>query len=191
MIKRSLTTILAADIAGFSRLVSEDEEGALRLHQRQRIEIIDPLLKEHRGRVANTAGDSLLIEFPSAVEAVRFATDMQSEIAISNTSLPVAKHMIYRIGINIGDVVAKDHDLLGDGVNIAARLEALALPGGIIISRNVRDQVRDKLAHDLNDLGDVAVKNISRPLRVFQLVGEGEARMPKLEGSSTHAGADS
>lgn len=177
MIKRSLTTILAADIAGFSRLVGEAEERALRQRHRQRVEIIDPLLQDHRGRVANTAGDSLLIEFPSAVDAVRFAIAMQTQLQQSNAVLPMSSQMAYRIGINIGDVVTEGDDLLGDGVNIAARLEALANPGGIVIHQSVREQVRDKLDLDLHDLGKMAVKNIARPVHAFQVVREGEARM--------------
>lgn len=174
---RRLTTIVAADIVGFSRLIGVDEEGTLAEQRSQRTELIDPLLHEHGGRVANTAGDSLVIEFPSAVEAVRFAIAMQAGIAERNADVPMEQQMAYRIGINVGDVVAQGDDLLGDGVNVAARLEALAPPGGIILSRTARDQVRDRMPLNLADLGEVEVRNISRDVRAFQVLREGEAPM--------------
>ncbi|SHJ80859.1 TolB amino-terminal domain-containing protein [Shimia gijangensis] len=175
--ERRLTTILAADIVGFSSLIGSDEEGILALRRRHRDEVITPLLKEHHGRVANTAGDSWLIEFPSTVEALRFAIEGQTRIEAMNVDAPESGAMQYRIGINLGDVVAEGDDLLGDGVNIAARLEALAPAGGIVISRTARDQVRDRLDVDLHDLGNVPVKNIERPVRAFQVVRPGEAKM--------------
>ena len=173
--QRRLTTIVAADVAGYSRLVGLDEEGtlaALRLHREA---LIDPLLEQHGGRVANTAGDSLLIEFPSAVEAVRCAMAVQEGMTVRNADVPEDRRIEFRVGINVGDVVDQDGDLLGDGVNIAARLEAQAPPGGIVLSRAVRDQVRDRMELDLTDLGEVEVKNIARPVRAFQVVGEGVA----------------
>ena len=173
--QRRLTTILAADIAGFSRLIGVDEEGTLSAQRGHRGEFINPLLEQHDGRVANTAGDSLLIEFPSAVEAVRYALAMQEGMASRNKPVHEDHRIVYRIGINVGDVVTDGDDLLGDGVNVAARLEALAPPGGIILSRTARDQVRDRLELDLADLGEVAVKNITRPVRTFQVLRKGEA----------------
>ncbi len=175
--KRRLTTILAADIVSFSRLIGADEEGILALRRQHQRQIIAPLLKAHGGRVANTAGDSWLIEFPSAVEALRFAIAGQTRIERMNAGLPENAQMHYRIGINLGDVVPEEGDLLGDGVNIAARLEALAPAGGILISRSVRDQVRDRLDLDLQDLGEIEVKNITRPVRAFQVLRSGEPRM--------------
>ncbi len=172
--QRRLAAILAADIAGFSRLVDVDEEGTLAAQRGHRVELIDPLLEQYNGRIANTAGDSILIEFPSAVEAVRMAIAMQDGLISRNTNVPADHRIAYRIGINIGDVVAEETDLLGDGVNVAARLEALAPPGGIIISRSVRDHVRDRLQLILADLGEVGVKNIARPVRAFQVLREGE-----------------
>ncbi len=183
--ERRLTTILAADIAGFSRLIGVDEEGTLEAQRSLRSELIDPLLERHGGRIANTAGDSLLIEYPSAVEAVRCALALQAGLAERNAEIPEDRRIVYRIGINVGDVVDQAGDLLGDGVNVAARLEALAPPGGIIISRSVRDQVRDRLELRLSDLGQMSVKNIARPVRAFQLLNEGETAM-RAPGKSTY-----
>ncbi|HSM39879.1 MAG TPA: adenylate/guanylate cyclase domain-containing protein, partial [Afifellaceae bacterium] len=168
-VQRRLTTIVAADIAGFSRLVGIDEEGTLSAQRWHRKDLIDPLLERHGGRVANTAGDSLLIEFPSAVEAVRCAMSVQAEMSVRNAAVPPDRRIEYRIGINVGDVVVEDDDLLGDGVNIAARLEALAQPGGICLSGTTRDHIRDRLDIGLQDMGEVSVKNISRPVQVFRV----------------------
>lgn len=184
--QRRLTTILAADIAGFSRLVGLDEEGTLAAQRSHRTELINPLLEQHNGRVANTAGDSLLIEFPSAVEAVRCALAVQEGMAERNAAISEDRRINYRIGINVGDVVAEGNDLLGDGVNVAARLEALAPSGGIVLSRSARDQVRDRLAIDLADLGEISVKNIARPVRAFQVLREGEAVMRAPRRSPQH-----
>jgi len=173
--ERRLTTIVAADIAGFSSLVGADEEGTLAAQRSHRTELIDPLIKEYHGRIANTAGDSLLVEFPSAVEAVRCSNAVQEGMAERNRDVPIERRIQYRIGINLGDVVAEGDDLLGDGVNVAARLEGLAKPGGICISRMVRDSVRDRLEIALEDMGEVEVKNIARPVRVFRVLAEGEA----------------
>lgn len=175
---RRLAAILAADVAGFSALIGADEEGTLEAQRRHRAELIDPLLAKYAGRVANTAGDSLLIEFPSAVDAVRMAVATQDEMRERNASVREVREdrrIEYRMGINLGDVVAEKQDLLGNGVNVAARLQALAPPGGIILSRSVRDQVRDRMKLTLADLGEVRVKNIARPIRAFQLLREGEA----------------
>jgi TolB-like protein/class 3 adenylate cyclase len=172
--QRRLTTIVAADIAGFSRLVSDDEEGTLAAQSRHRDELIRPLLEEHHGRVANTAGDSFLFEFPSAVEAVRCSIAVQEGMAERNRDVPANKRIEYRIGINVGDVIAEGGDLLGDGVNVAARLEALAEPGGICLSHTVHDQVRDRTDVALEDMGEIEVKNITRPIRVFRVLGQGE-----------------
>ncbi|MGQ7844777.1 adenylate/guanylate cyclase domain-containing protein [Granulosicoccus sp. 3-233] len=183
--ERRLTTILAADIAGFSRLIGLDEEGTLEAQRSHHKEFIDPLLEKHGGRVANTAGDSLLVEYPSAVEAVRCALALQTGLAERNAEIPRDRRIEYRIGINVGDVVNQSGDLLGDGVNVAARLEALAPPGGIIVSRSVRDQVRDRLELDMSDLGEISVKNITRAVRAFQVLKEGDTAM-KSPGKSTY-----
>jgi adenylate cyclase len=175
--QRRLTTILAADIAGFSRLVGVDEEGTIAAVRAHRAELIEPLLKTHGGRIANTAGDSLLIEFASTVDAVRFALEMQDGMRARHEDVAADRRIEYRIGINLGDVIAEGDDLLGDGVNVAARLEALAPPGGIVLSRSVRDQVRDRLALELDDLGEVEVKNIRRPVRAFQVRRAGSPKV--------------
>jgi adenylate cyclase len=169
--QRRLAAIVAADVAGYSRLMGVDEEGtitALRAHRR---EVIEPKLAEFNGRIANTAGDSFLMEFSSAVEALRCAVEIQEEIAVRNETVPAERQLMFRIGINVGDVVANGDDLLGDGVNVAARLEALAESGGICISRSARDQVRDRMEIGLEDMGEVEVKNIARPVRAFRVLG--------------------
>ena len=171
---RRLTTIVAADVAGYSRLTAADEEGTLAALRAHRIELIDPKIAEYRGRIANTAGDSLLIEFPSVVEALRCSIDVQSAMAARNSEVPEDQRIEFRLGINVGDVIEQEGDLLGDGVNVAARLEGLAEPGGICLSRTARDQVRDRMDIALEDLGEVEVKNIARPVRVFRVLAAGE-----------------
>ena len=166
---RRLAAIVAADVAGYSRLVGQDEEGTLRALRAHRAELIDPLIEAHGGRIANTAGDSLLLEFRSAVDAVRCAIAFQEGMADRNDDVDAEEQICFRIGINLGDVIAEGGDLLGDGVNVAARIEALTPPGGICIARAVRDQVRDKLDLVLEDLGEHQVKNIARPVRVFRV----------------------
>src|SRR5271170_1250071 len=167
---RRLTAILVADVAGYSRLMGADEEGT---HERLKAhlqELVDPKIKEHRGRTVKNTGDGLLAEFPSVVDAVRCAVEVQRGMAEANAAaIPPEKRIEFRIGINLGDVIAEEHDIFGDGVNIAARLEALVEPGGICVSRVVRDQVRDKLDFAFEDLGDQAVKNIARTVRVFRV----------------------
>jgi TolB-like protein/class 3 adenylate cyclase/Flp pilus assembly protein TadD len=187
-VQRRLTTILAADIAGFSRLIGLDEEGTLTAQRAHRTELINPLLERYDGRVANTAGDSLLIEFPSAVQAVRCALAMQEGITHRNAAVPAERRIEYRIGINVGDVVAEEGDLLGDGVNVAARLESIAPAGGIILSRAARDQVRDRLALELADLGEVSVKNIARPVRAFEVLRNGETAAGAQKKPNQHYG---
>lgn len=182
--ERRLTTIVAADIAEFSRLTGLDEEGTLVAQRGHREALIDPVVNRHGGRIANTAGDSLLIEFKSAVEAIRCSVAWQDGMAARNANVPAHQRIEYRIGVNVGDVVADGIDLLGDGVNIAARLEALASPGGVILSGTVRDQIHGKFDIELADLGDVQVKNIQRPIRAFQIMKDGQAHIP-LRGVKT------
>ncbi len=171
---RRLAAIVAADVAGYSRLVGLDEEGVLRALRTHRAEFIDPLIAEHGGRIANTAGDSLLLEFPSAVDALRCALELQAGMEKRNADTPSDRRIRFRIGVNVGDVVSEGDDLLGEGVNIAARLEGVAPAGGICLSRAARDQVRDRMPVDLDDLGEVQVKNIARPVRAFRVQGMGE-----------------
>jgi adenylate cyclase len=167
-VERKLTTILCADVCGYTRLMEQDEAGTLATLQVYRA-AIDGLIGRHRGRIVSTAGDSLLAEFPSVVEAVQCAIEIQQELGGRNRSLPDARRMLFRIGINLGDVMLHGGDLFGEGVNVAARLEALAEPGGICISRTVYDQVRGKLSVGFDDLGDQPVKNISEPVQAFRV----------------------
>jgi adenylate cyclase len=167
-VERKLTTILCADVYGYSRLMEQDETATLDTLRVYR-DAIDGLIARHRGRIASTAGDSLLADFPSVVEAVQCAIEIQQELAGRNRSLPDARRMAFRIGINLGDVMLHDGDLYGEGVNVAARLEGLAEPGGICISRTVYDQVHNKLTVGFDDLGEQPVKNISEPVQVFRV----------------------
>src|SRR5436190_11662773 len=171
---RRLAAILAADVAGYSRLMGMDEEGTLECLKVLRRELADPKIKEHRGRIVKTTGDGLLVEFQSVVDAVRCAVDVQREMALRNTGVPTDRRIEFRIGVNLGDIIKDRGDIFGDGVNVAARLEALAEPGGICVSRVVRDQVRDKLDFTFDDRGDQQVKNITRPVRVFDVRIAGE-----------------
>jgi adenylate cyclase len=175
---RRLAAILAADVAGYSRLMGADEEGTherLTAHFR---ELVDPKIKEHRGRTVKNTGDGLLAEFASVVDAVRCAAQVQRGMIDREPETPDERRIRFRIGINLGDVIVEEHDIFGDGVNVAARLEALAEPGGICISRTVRDHVRDKLTYPFDDLGDQSVKNIARPVRVYALCREAIADLP-------------
>src|SRR5712672_1768162 len=142
---RRLAAILAADVAGYSRLMGADEEGTHERLKAHRRALVDPKIAEHHGRIVKTTGDGMLVEFPSVVDAVRCAVEVQRGMVERNAASPVGKRIEFRVGINLGDVIAEEDDIFGDGVNVAARLEALAEPGGICVSRVVRDQVRDKL----------------------------------------------
>jgi adenylate cyclase len=174
---RRLAAILAADVAGYSRLMGEDEEGTLAALKAIRRELADPKIKEHHGRIVKTTGDGLLLEFASVVDAVRCAVEVQREMADRNADVPPDRRLELRMGINLGDIIKDGRDIYGDGVNVAARLEALAEPGGICVSRVVRDQVRDKLAFSFEDMGEQQVKNIARPIRVHRIL-LGETRDP-------------
>jgi len=165
---RRLAAILAADVAGYSRLMGADEEGTLAALKAIRRELGDPKVKEHRGRIVKTTGDGLLIEFASVVDAVRCAVEVQRGMAERNAEVPEARRIEFRIGINLGDIIRDGRDIFGDGVNIAARLEALSEPGGICVSGIVHDQVRDKLDVAFEDMGERQVKNISRPVHVWR-----------------------
>jgi class 3 adenylate cyclase len=181
--KRKIAAILAADIAGYSRLVAEDEEETLRRLQSYR-SVTDDFIARYGGRIFNTAGDAVLAEFPSAVEAVRCAIDIQESLRTRNMAYPPSRHMSFRIGITIGDVVERDGDLLGDGVNIAARLEGLAEVGGICISRSVHEQVANKLSVQFADIGAQEVKNIPTPIHAFMVAmrrEDGTYSTPRLK----------
>ena len=162
---RRLTAILAADVAGYSRLMGADEEGTYHRLRAHFAELVEPKVSEHNGRTVKNTGDGLLAEFASVVDAVRCAAQIQRGMIDREVEVPNERRIRFRIGINLGDVIAEDNDIFGDGVNVAARLEALAEPGGICISRTVRDQIRDKLHYSFEDLGEQSVKNIARPVR--------------------------
>jgi TolB-like protein/class 3 adenylate cyclase len=183
-VERRLAAILAGDIAGYSRLMGVDEEGTLRQLKVHRKELVDPKITEHRGRIVKTTGDGILVEFVSVVDAVRCAVDIQRGMAERNTDIPVDRRIELRIGINVGDIISDANDIYGDGVNVAARLEALAEPGGIMVSRSVYEQVRDKLSFSFEDLGEQAVKNIARPIGVHR-VHISELAPTMKSGSST------
>src|SRR5712691_3987361 len=168
-VDRRLAAILAADVAAYSRLMGVDEEGTLAALKRYRRELVDPKITEHRGRIVKTTGDGMLVEFVSVVDAVRCAVDIQRGMGERNTGVPQEKCIQLRIGINVGDIISDNDDIYGDGVNVAARLEALAEPGGICVSRNVHDQVRDKLSFGFEDMGEQVVKNIARPIGVHRV----------------------
>ena len=177
-VERRLTAILAADVVGYSRLMGADEEGTLSALKAIRRELVDPRIVEHRGRIVKTTGDGMLVEFASVVDAVRCAVDVQREMAERNTGTPAETRIEFRVGINLGDIIIDGDDIFGDGVNVAARLETLAEPGSICVSRVVRDQVRDKLAFAFEDMGEQQVKNIARPVRVFRVRPDGPLPNP-------------
>jgi adenylate cyclase len=184
--ERKLVAILSADVAGYSRLMGQDEVGTLATLSAHR-EVIDDLIGLRGGRIVGTAGDSVLAEFHSVIEAVHCAVEIQQAMAARNTHLPADRKMLLRIGINVGDVIAKGDDIFGDGVNVAARLQGLAAPGGVCISRTVRDQLRDKSPFLFEDLGERTVKNIIRPVRVFTLRFEGAPAPPAASETMTAA----
>jgi len=167
-LQRRLATILSADVAGYSRLMGEREEATIQALRGHRA-VFEALLKQHHGRIFNTAGDAILAEFPSAVEAVRCATEIQSALQTRNEHLPPEQKMLFRMGINVGDVVVQDGDLLGDGVNVAARIQTIAEPGGICIAGSVFDQIQNKLSLQFKPLGEQQFKNIGQRVRTFSI----------------------
>ena len=175
---RRLAAILAADVAGYSRLMRADEEGTLERLKALRRQLIDPKIGEHHGRIVKTTGDGLLAEFASVVDAVRCAAEVQRAMLDREPDLPDERRIRLRIGINLGDVIAEGDDIFGDGVNVAARLEALAETGGICVSGTVRDHIRGKLPYPFEDRGEQNVKNIALPMRVYALRPETIAELP-------------
>jgi adenylate cyclase len=176
---RRLAAILAADVAGYSRLMGADEEGTHdRLKAHRRASSSTRKIGEHSGRVVKTTGDGMLVDFPSIVDAVRCAAEVQRAMIDREAGVPEDRRIRFRVGINLGDVIVDGDDIFGDGVNVAARLEALSDPGGLCISRMVRDQIRDKLTYAFEDLGEQSVKNIARPVRVYALRPEAVADLP-------------
>jgi adenylate cyclase len=182
---RRLTAILAADVVGYSRLMGADEEGTHERVQAHLRELVDPKIREHHGRIVKTTGDGVLAEFASVVDAVRCAGEIQRAMAERDLDLAEERRLRFRIGVNLGDVIADDDDIYGDGVNIAARLEGLAAPGGICVSGTVRDHIGDRLPYAFEDLGEQSVKNIARPVRVYAVRAEGTAGVPTTSMSST------
>ncbi len=178
-VKRRLTCILAADAVGYSMQMGQDEEGTIRVLSAHRA-VIDGIITFHQGRIVSTAGDSVVAEFASAVDAVRCAVEIQEALKTRNDSLPEHRQMHFRVGVNLGDVVVKNEDLLGDGVNVAARLETIAEPGGICISSSVYDQITGKLDLGFQDIGEQSLKNISRPIRVYRVSGAALPLRPPL-----------
>src|SRR5580700_2834520 len=179
---RRLAAILAAAVVGYSRLMGVDEEGTherLKAHLR---ELVDPKIREHRGRIVKTTGDGVLAEFASVVDAVRCAAEIQRAMADRDLDLAEGCRLRFRIGVNLGDVIADGGDIYGDGVNIAARLEGLAAPGSICVSGTVRDHIGDRLPYAFEDMGEQSVKNIARPVRAYALRPEGLAA-PSPSGS--------
>jgi len=167
---RRLAAILAADVAGYSRLIGADEEGTLERLKALRHKLLDPKIAEHRGRIVKTTGDGMLVEFASVVDAVRCAAELQAAMVDSNKPLPPDRRIDFRIGIHQGDIVVEDGDIFGDGVNVAARLEGLAEPGGICVSARVREDTAGRLDLAFEDIGEQSLKNISRPVRVFRVI---------------------
>ena len=179
--ERRLATIMMADVAGYSRMMGENEERTVQTLRGHR-EIFDALLGLHRGRIFNTAGDAILAEFPSAVEAVRCATEIQAALRTRNEHLPEEQRMWFRIGINLGDVIVQGGDLLGDGVNVAARIQTIAEPGGVCISGSVYDQIQNKLSLQFKLMGERSFKNIAQPIRTFSITEADGALMPAASG---------
>ena len=182
-VERKLAAIFAADVEGYSRLMGRDEVGTLRTLTAYRV-IIDRLIASHRGRIFNTAGDSLVADFASAVDAVQCAVAVQDAIAKENAARPAGEQMRFRIGVHVGDIMVQGDNLFGDAVNLAARLEALAEPGGICVSGVVRDHIGTKLPLETIDLGEQQVKNIAQPIKAYRVGGETSPTATPIVGSS-------
>jgi len=170
-VQRRLAAILAADVVGYSRLMEQDEEGTLAALKGRRREVLEPLAAHHQGRVFKVTGDGVLVEFASAVNAVQCAVDLQQAMAAANGDQPDDRHIVLRIGINLGDVMVEGSDLYGDGVNIAARLEAIAEPGGILVSGTAHEHIKNKIKVGFDDLGSQTLKNIAEPVRAYRVTG--------------------
>jgi adenylate cyclase len=177
---RRLAAILAADVAGYSRLMGADEEGTHERLKAVRRQLFDPKIEEHQGRIVKTTGDGLLVEFPSVVDAMRCAAEVQRGMIDREPEATDERQIRFRIGVNLGDIIAEGGDIFGDGVNVAARLEALAEPGGICVSGTVRDHILGKLPYPFEDRGEQSVKNIARPVRVYALRTEAIADLPAM-----------
>jgi len=183
-VERRLAAVLAADVAGYSRLMGTDEEGTLARLKAVRKSLVDPAIASHRGRIVKTTGDGMLVEFASAVDAVRSSTEVQRGMAEQNATLPQDHQIEFRIGIHVGDIIIDDNDIFGDGVNIAARLEGIAEPGGICISDDAQRQVRGKVDIAFEDMGSQALKNIAEPMRVWRIQLDRQSKATAKQVSS-------
>src|SRR4029077_8957629 len=168
--QRRLAAILAADVVGYSRLMGANEAGTLAALKAHRKELIDSQIAEHEGRIVKLTGDGMLVEFPSAVNAVACAIEIQGKMRERNADVPDERQIEFRIGVNIGDIIIEDGDIYGDGVNVAARIESVAKPGGVAVSGTVRDHVGNRLDLTFEDTGEQALKNIERPVRVYNVL---------------------
>jgi adenylate cyclase len=178
-VERKFSAILAADVAGYSRLMGADEEGTLASLNGHRRQLVDSCLAKHRGRIVKTTGDGLLAEFASVVDAVRCAVEVQTGMAECNAAVANDRRLDFRIGMNVGDIVEQDGDIFGDGVNIAARLEGIAEPGGICVSARVQEDAAGKVGQSFEDIGEQALKKIAKPIRVYRLRPD-SAKQPSL-----------
>src|SRR6266487_493082 len=179
--ERRLTASLAADVVGYSRLMGEDETSTLAALKTLRAELIDPKIAEHQGRIVKLTGDGMLVEFPSVVNAVACAADVQRGMGGRNAGVPQEQQIEFRMGVNVGDVIVEGGDIFGDGVNVAARLESIAPPGGIAVSQSVRDQLGKRLGFTFENAGEQQLKNIARPVRVYvRLSGAAPSSRPAL-----------
>ena len=185
--ERRLAAILAADVVGYSRLMEADEKGTHERLRALRKELIEPPIGAHRGRIVKLTGDGALVEFPSVVDAVECAVAVQKAVAERNGGLPEQQQLWLRLGINIGDIILEDGDIYGDGVNVASRLEGLAEPGGICVSRNVYNQVKNKVGFGFEPMGEHRVKNIAEPITVYR-VRPGPGRLPAVGGRQRYGG---
>src|SRR5262245_60514965 len=183
-VQRRLAAILAADVAGYSRLMAADEAGTLARLKRLRAQVLEPKIAQFQGRIVGSAGDSLLVEFASAINAVQCAVEAQLGLADENAGLPEGVRMVFRMGVNLGDIIADDHTIHGDGVNVAARLEKLAEPGGVCIGRSVYDQIKGKLTCACDDLGEQRFHNIPEPVSALRVRLTGAAASSSSEAQT-------
>ncbi len=183
-VERRLAAILAADVAGYSRLMGANEEGTLVQLKSVRKALVDPVIAAHRGRIVKTTGDGMLVEFASAVDAVRNAVEIQHSMAAQNTAVPQDQRIEFRIGIHVGDIIIDDNDIFGDGVNIAARLEGIAEPGGVCMSDDAYRQVRGKVEIGCDDMGPQHLKNIAEPMRAWRVRLTGQTPSAVQSGST-------
>jgi len=167
--QRRLAAILAADVVGYSRLMGVSEPGTLAALKAHRRELVDGRIAEHQGRIAKLTGDGMLVEFPSVVNAVACAVEIQRKMIERNADVPQDRRIEFRIGVNLGDIIFEDNDIFGDGVNVAARIESIAKPGGVSVSSSVRDNVGNRLDLAFEDMGEQTLKNIDRPVRVYNV----------------------